>query len=383
MVEIMSDTTANNGITELDGENETGRGIPSVNQKKGNASTRGFIMLAIFILLIIGFAAYLLKNYKSGSSEEKQKIVKMRNTLPSRAFEAPEEELPVNTKPFFPEPQPELPVNIVDTPPPLPIEVAPKADLNKSASSLMVVSNTSQTPTTVSKTPNVSGGNENENLEPDSEPNNKLSNALIGTTTKATFAGHLGNRNLKIAKGSFIDCALLTKIDSSVPGMISCVVTRNIFSDNGKVLLIERGSTVVGEHRADVELGKKVIFVLWTRIKTPNGVLINVDSPGTDELGGSGVSGWVDNHFAERFGAAIMLSLIHDASRMGVQLLRRNNNNLNLSRTGTSGSRLASRMLRYTANIKPTLYKNQGGRVGIFLARDLDFSGVYDVAIAD
>ena len=76
----------------------------------------------------------------------------------------PEEELPVNTTELFPEPLPELPVNRVDTPPPLPIEVAPKAELNKSASSLMVVSNNLQTPATVSNTLNV--GDDTERTEP-------------------------------------------------------------------------------------------------------------------------------------------------------------------------------------------------------------------------
>ena len=41
---------------------------------------------------------------------------------------------------------------------------------------------------------------------------------------------------------------------------------------------------------------------------------------------------------------------------------------------------MATEALKNTINIPPTLYKNQGEQVGIYIARDLDFSDVYDVS---
>jgi type IV secretion system protein VirB10 len=38
---------------------------------------------------------------------------------------------------------------------------------------------------------------------------------------------------------------------------------------------------------------------------------------------------------------------------------------------------MAAKALENSINIPPTLYKNQGERVAIFVARDLDFRGVY------
>ncbi len=60
-------------------------------------------------------------------------------------------------------------------------------------------------------------------------------------------------------------------------------------------------------------LGKSRIFTNWADIETPLGVSIQIDSLGTGALGASGHEAWVDNHFAERFGGAILLSFVDDA----------------------------------------------------------------------
>jgi type IV secretion system protein VirB10 len=162
--------------------------------------------------------------------------------------------------------------------------------------------------------------------------------------------------------------------------MTACVVTRNIYSDNGKVLLIERGSTVSGEYQANMRQGQERIFVLWSRIKTPHGVVINLDSPGTDPLGGAGLPGYVETHFWKRFGGAIMLSMVGDIGDwISNKASNGNPNRIQFDNTSDGVQDMATEALRNTINIPPTLYKNQGEQVGIYVARDLDFSSVYDV----
>ncbi|MFR1026550.1 MAG: TrbI/VirB10 family protein [Parasutterella sp.] len=72
---------------------------------------------------------------------------------------------------------------------------------------------------------------------------------------------------------------------------------RDVYSANGRVLLIERGSKAIGEYKGAVENGLNRIFVLWTQIQTPKGVRVNIDSPATDALGGSGMAGEIDFHW--------------------------------------------------------------------------------------
>jgi type IV secretion system protein VirB10 len=85
----------------------------------------------------------------------------------------------------------------------------------------------------------------------------------------------------------------------------------------------------------------------------------------------------VNNHWAERFGAAMLIGLMHDA--IGYLATRGGNSNGSVvfENTQQEGSELASRALESTINIAPTLSQSQGAEFTIVLARDLDFSSVY------
>ena len=91
-----------------------------------------------------------------------------------------------------------------------------------------------------------------------------LAHSLVSTDTPPRAAGMITNRNLTLAKGTFIDCVLETRIDSTVPGMTSCVVTRNMYGDNGKVLLIERGSKITGEYQSVLQQGQRRLLFCGT-----------------------------------------------------------------------------------------------------------------------
>jgi type IV secretion system protein VirB10 len=205
---------------------------------------------------------------------------------------------------------------------------------------------------------------------------------LQKSATPRVSAGLLGDRSLILPKGTAFTCALKTKVISAASGFVSCQVQRNVFSDDGRVLLVERGSHMDGEYRiASVRPGTVRIPVLWTRIRTPNGVTVDIESPGTGPLGESGVDGYVDNRWAERIGAAMLLSLIDDSVKLAIEDRGSagTGNTILLPSTTSSTSKLAEKVLDSTINIPPLIYQNQGGIVGIYVARDVDFSSVYEL----
>jgi len=207
-------------------------------------------------------------------------------------------------------------------------------------------------------------------------------NELEKSATPRVAAGLLGNRSLILPKGTAFTCALKTKLISAASGLVSCQVQRNVFSDDGRVLLVERGSHLDGEYRiASVRPGTVRIPVLWTRIRTPLGVTVDIESPGTGPLGESGVDGYVDNRWPERIGAAMLLSLIDDSVKLAIEDRSSSGtgNTVVLPSTTSNTSKLAEKVLDSTINIPPLIYQNQGGIVGIYVARDVDFSSVYEL----
>ena len=116
-----------------------------------------------------------------------------------------------------------------------------------------------------------------------------------------------------LPKGAFIDCTLETAVSSALPGMTTCVTATDTFGADGNVVLLERGTKLVGETRGEVAQGAPRLFVLWTEARTPTGVVVPLASPGTDELGRSGLSGTIDRHWWLRFGTAILITVIDGA----------------------------------------------------------------------
>jgi len=202
--------------------------------------------------------------------------------------------------------------------------------------------------------------------------------ALLRPTVSATVRAQvLPTQRLLLPKGAFIDCTLETAIDSTLPGMTTCVMATDVFGVDGQVVLLERGTKLIGETRGQVQQGSARVFVLWTEARTPTGVIVPLASPGADELGRSGLPGAVNNHFWQRFGAAILVSMIDGAVQSAVQSTPGGNGTVIVNPSATQG--VLTEVLKGTVNIPPTVVKRQGDRIQVLVARDLDFRSVYEL----
>jgi type IV secretion system protein VirB10 len=119
------------------------------------------------------------------------------------------------------------------------------------------------------------------------------------------------------------------------------------------------------------------VFVLWTEARTPTGVIVPLDSPGADELGRAGLPGQVERHFLERFGAAILISTIDGGVQAAVQATSKGSGTVLYSPSGAQ--EVMAQVLKDTLNIAPTVVKRNGDRIQILVARDVDFSRVYEL----
>lgn len=205
----------------------------------------------------------------------------------------------------------------------------------------------------------------------------ELSALLRPSITTAVRAQVLPTQRLLLPKGAFLDCTLETAIDSTLPGMTTCVMATDTFGVDGEVVLLERGTKLVGETRGQVQQGAARVFVLWNEARTPTGVIVPLASPGADELGRAGLPGNVDRHFWERFGAAMLISVIDGAIQTAVQTSRSNSGTVVVNPSATQD--VMTEVLKSTINIPPTVVKHQGDRIQVLVARDLDFRSVYEL----
>jgi type IV secretion system protein VirB10 len=205
----------------------------------------------------------------------------------------------------------------------------------------------------------------------------ELGALLRPAVSAAVRAQVLPTQRLLLAKGAFIDCTLETAIDSTLPGMTTCVMATDTFGVDGQVVLLERGTKLIGETRGQVQQGSARVFVLWTEARTPAGVVVPLDSPGADELGRSGLPGSVNTHFWQRFGAAILVSVIDGAVEGAAQSSRGGNGAVIVNPSASQG--VMTEVLKGTVNIPPSVVKQQGDRIQVLVARDLDFRTVYEL----
>ncbi len=218
---------------------------------------------------------------------------------------------------------------------------------------------------------------------PDRSP---LAARLKPTILDGEQATVMRHPDMVITEGTIIPCTLQTAIDSQLPGLVTCVVPIDIRGATGNVVLLDRGTKIVGQLETGLLQGQNRVFVDWTRAETPDHVIVTLDSPGSDELGRAGLPGAVNNHFWDRFGGALMLTLVQGGLQAGTLAAAGNGNNNSTSQQAalgfvyaaqSNGQSVANTALANSINIPPTLTKNQGDTVSLIVAHDLDFSSVY------
>ncbi|GAC1632200.1 MAG: hypothetical protein NVS9B10_26450 [Nevskia sp.] len=179
----------------------------------------------------------------------------------------------------------------------------------------------------------------------------------------------------RIAQGRLIGATLETAVSSDLPGTLRAVVSRDVWSEDGRRRLILRGARLIGEYRSGLARGQTRVFVIWTRLLQPDGTDVALGSQGTDDLGRAGLTGTIDRHFAERFGASILLSLI------GSTTTATQGGSTVVLNTSQSFSQVAEESLRDSINIPPTILIDQGAPVQVLVGRDLVFGDALPVIV--
>jgi type IV secretion system protein VirB10 len=188
-------------------------------------------------------------------------------------------------------------------------------------------------------------------------------------------AGPAIDKTLVLMPG-LIRCILDVAVDSQMPGPLMCHLPDPIISD-GNVVLMEAGSKIMGSYSSEVKQGQNRIMAVSAVGYTPNGVPVPFGGPVADSLGRTGMPGSVDNHYMQRFGAAVMLTFLDGALGIAQASVSKGGNSYLSLNTGSGVSSLAEEVLHSTISIPPTITKHQGDEVYLWILGPIDFSPAY------
>ena len=163
-----------------------------------------------------------------------------------------------------------------------------------------------------------------------------------------------------------------TALDSSLPGQVRAIISEDVYSYDGTRLLIPRGSRLIGRYRSGLEIAQRRVTIAWDRIILPTDQTIQISSFGGDELGRSGVSGFVDTRFDERFGSAALISIISAAPAAAASEVEDETAADVLEDVGDDLADATDSVIGEYLSIGPVIYIDQGARVTVMVDRDLE-----------
>lgn len=182
-------------------------------------------------------------------------------------------------------------------------------------------------------------------------------------------ATRLDRRATTVPQGTLIPAVLETALDSTRPGHVRAIVSRDVTGFDGSRILIPRGTRLFGEYQADMAAGQRRALVQWTRLVRPDGVTMALASPAADIQGRAGIPGRVNNHFLARFGDALLQTTLNVGANLGGQSLSRDAPVVVALPGAIQGAAASATPSRP----QPTLRVDAGVRVTALVARDLEF----------
>jgi len=176
-----------------------------------------------------------------------------------------------------------------------------------------------------------------------------------------------------VQAGTVIPAALITGMQSDLPGQITAQVTENVYdTPTGRSLLIPQGARLLGVYDSQVSFGQFRILLVWTRLILPNGYSIVLErQPGADATGRAGLEDGVDHHWGALFKAALLSTILAVGSELGS-----NQNESDIARalrrgTGDTVNQAGQQIVRRNLNVQPTLTIRPGFPVRVLVNRDL------------
>jgi type IV secretory pathway VirB10-like protein len=176
-----------------------------------------------------------------------------------------------------------------------------------------------------------------------------------------------------VQAGAVIPAALITGIQSDLPGQIVGQVTQNVFdTPTGRHLLIPQGARLVGVYESRIAFGQRRVLLAWTRLILPDGKSLVIEKlPAGDLAGYAGLQDRVDRRWSGLFGMAALSTLLG----VGAELGSSDDENDIVAALRSGGAQTFNQVGQQAVgqgiNVAPTLTIRPGAPLRVMVTRDL------------
>jgi type IV secretory pathway VirB10-like protein len=208
--------------------------------------------------------------------------------------------------------------------------------------------------------------------------------ASTQSTTQEPGAGSSLADDRSLFPGAVIPASLVTEINSESPGPVIAQVTQSIYdSATGRNLLIPQGARLIGDYKSSTRYGQSRVAIVWARLIMPDGTERVLDELAVSPNGAAGVSGEVDNHWGDVFGAATLGTLINvgvattedpQITYSGIRAISRDPVDQAIQDgVQRSASTVTNRVVDRGLAIPPTIRVQAGARIYVIVTRRSTF----------
>jgi len=196
------------------------------------------------------------------------------------------------------------------------------------------------------------------------------------TTTRNPASLQLPASPYQVMAGTIIPAALVTGINSDLPGQVIASVTEAVYDTaTGRFLLIPQGSRLIGRYDSQVSFGQRRVLLVWTRLILPDTSSISLDRlPGIDPAGYAGLEDGVDWHWDRILAGAALSTLLG----VGAELAAPNNSSSTGSVTVAvrqsaqdTVNQVGQEITKRNVSIQPTLTIRPGFPMRVMVNKDL------------
>ncbi len=124
-----------------------------------------------------------------------------------------------------------------------------------------------------------------------------------------------------LSQGKVIDAVTETAINTDFGGEVRAVVSRDVYSEDSKIVVIPKGSRVFGAYKTGVDATYGRVSIAWNRIDLASGYTLNFAGDAIDNLGRKGIHGRVDNKYVDTMTNAVLMSAISIGIAAGIDKL--------------------------------------------------------------